>query len=56
MVSKWLWRLELLSRKLWLRATLICLLAVAAALGSLAISPYLPSGLSAKTTKRLAAS
>lgn len=48
MISQWRWRLVRLTRRLWFRATLISLLAVAAALASLAISPYLPEGLSAK--------
>ncbi|MBO6901144.1 MAG: DUF2254 domain-containing protein [Rhizobiaceae bacterium] len=47
-IAKWGWLLWRLTRRLWLRATLISLLAVAAALISIAISPYLPSGLSAK--------
>jgi uncharacterized membrane protein len=46
--SKWGWRLARLTRKLWLRATLISLLAVGAALISLLVSPFLPFGLSAK--------
>lgn len=48
MISKWSWKLTQLARKLWLRATLISLLAVAAVLASLLISPYLPRGLSAQ--------
>ena len=47
-LSKWGWLLLRLSRRLWFRAALISLLAVAAALVSLLISPYLPDGLSAK--------
>ncbi len=47
-VSKWGWQFARLTRKLWLRATLISLLAVGAALVSLLVSPYLPAGLSAK--------
>src|SRR5690606_33666522 len=46
MTSKTLWRLRLLFRKLWVRASLISLLAVAAALLSFVISPYLPQDLS----------
>jgi uncharacterized membrane protein len=46
MTSKTLWRLRLLARKLWVRATLISLMAVAAALLSFVISPYLPDDLS----------
>lgn len=47
-LSKGGWLLLMLSRRLWFRAALISLLAVAAALVSLLISPYLPDGLSAK--------
>ncbi|CAM5767783.1 DUF2254 domain-containing protein [Bosea minatitlanensis] len=46
MTSKTLWRLRLLTRKLWVRASLISLLAVAAALFAFVISPYLPEDLS----------
>jgi uncharacterized membrane protein len=46
MTSKTLWRLRLLTRKLWVRASLISLLAVAAALLSFVTSPYLPQDLS----------
>ncbi|MBX3580306.1 MAG: DUF2254 domain-containing protein [Rhizobiaceae bacterium] len=49
MTSRWRWLLGLLTRRLWFRATLISLLAVAAALLSLLISPFLPDGLSAGT-------
>lgn len=48
MISEWRWRLIRLTRQLWVRATLISLLAVGAALASLVVSPYLPEGLSAK--------
>lgn len=48
MISKWAWRLRRWSRRLWIRAALISLLAVAAALASLVISPFLPLGLSAQ--------
>lgn len=48
MISRWRWILLRWTRRLWLRATLISMLAVAAALVSLVISPYLPSGLSTK--------
>lgn len=47
MTSKAVWRLRQLSRKLWVRATLISLLAVAAALFAFIITPYLPEDLSA---------
>jgi len=46
MTSRWQWLLSLLTRRLWFRATLISMLAVAAALLSLVVSPYLPDGLS----------
>jgi uncharacterized membrane protein len=45
MTSRWRWLLGLMTRRLWFRATVISLLAVAAALLSLLISPYLPAGL-----------
>lgn len=48
MTSKFFWHLRLLSRKLWVRATLISLLAAAAALLAFVISPYLPEDLSAE--------
>lgn len=47
MISKWAWLWRTLSRRLWFRASLISLLAIAAALMSLIVSPYLPQGLSA---------
>lgn len=46
MTSKTIWRLRQLSRKLWVRASLISLLAVAAALVAFLITPYLPEDLS----------
>lgn len=48
MFSRWRWVLLRIFRRLWFRATLISLLAVAAALASFVVAPYLPSGLSAK--------
>jgi uncharacterized membrane protein len=48
MMSRWQWLLSLLTRRLWFRATLISLLAVAAALLSVLLAPYVPSGLSTK--------
>ena len=48
MLSKWSWLLLQLTRRLWFRAALISLLAVAAALVSILASPYLPEGLSTK--------
>lgn len=47
-ITKWAWHLKQIARRLWFRAVLISLLAVAAALVSLVVSPYLPEGLSAK--------
>lgn len=46
MTSKTVWRLRLLSRKLWFRASVISLLAVFAALVAFAVAPYLPEELS----------
>lgn len=46
MTSKTIWRLRLLTRKLWVRATLISLLAVVAALLAFVVAPYLPEDLS----------
>jgi uncharacterized membrane protein len=46
MTSKSFWRLRQLSRKLWVRATLISSLAVAAALVAFIVTPYLPQDLS----------
>ncbi|MCV0397397.1 MAG: DUF2254 domain-containing protein [Rhizobiaceae bacterium] len=48
MIPRWRWLLGLLTRRLWFRSTLISLLAIASALVSLLVAPYLPSGLSAK--------
>ena len=48
MSSRWKWLFGLMTRRLWFRATLISFLAVAAALLSLLISPYLPFGVSTK--------
>ena len=42
------WLIRLVTRRLWFRATLISLLAIASALISVVAAPYLPSGLSAK--------
>jgi uncharacterized membrane protein len=47
MTGRWTWLLTLLGRRLWFRATLISLLAVASALVAFLIAPYLPEGLSA---------
>lgn len=48
MTPRWRWLLGLLTRRLWFRASIISLLAVAAALVSLLVAPYLPAGISAK--------
>ncbi|MHB2264056.1 DUF2254 domain-containing protein [Aliihoeflea sp. PC F10.4] len=48
MTSKTLWRLRRIIRQLWFRATLISLLAVAAALIAFFVTPYLPPDLSAR--------
>lgn len=48
MTPRWRWLLALLTRRLWFRASIISLLAVAAALVSLIAAPYLPAGISAK--------
>jgi uncharacterized membrane protein len=45
MVSKWKWLFSLLTRRLWFRASVISLLAIFAALVSLLISPFIPTGL-----------
>lgn len=48
MNARWQWLLSLLTRRLWFRATLISLLAIASAVLSALIAPYVPMGLSAK--------
>jgi uncharacterized membrane protein len=45
MTSKWRWLFSLLTRRLWFRASIISLLAVLAALVSIAVSPIIPPGL-----------
>lgn len=45
MQSRWQWIVARLSRRLWLRATVYVLLAIAAALGTPLIAPYVPVGL-----------
>lgn len=45
MTSKWRWLFILLTRRLWFRASVISLLAILAALVSLAVSHFIPSGL-----------
>lgn len=46
--EKWLWLLTKLTRRIWFRATLLSLLAVATALVAIIVAPYIPAGLSAK--------
>jgi uncharacterized membrane protein len=48
MISRWQWLFLQFTRRLWVRAALISLLAVVAALVSFMIAPYLPDDLSAK--------
>ena len=48
MSSRWRWLFGLMTRRLWFRAKHISVLAVAAALLSLLISPNLPEGMSTK--------
>jgi uncharacterized membrane protein len=48
MTSRWIWLLSRLARRIWFRATLFSVVAVATALLALVGSPYIPIGLSAK--------
>jgi len=48
MINRWRWLALQLSRRLWIRATLISLLAIVAALLATLFDPYLPSGLEAR--------
>ncbi|WP_062118577.1 DUF2254 domain-containing protein [Aureimonas sp. AU40] len=48
MTARWLWRLRQLSRRIWVRATLFSLAAVATALVAALLSPYIPSDLPAQ--------
>lgn len=48
MIPHWSWILAQLNRRIWVRATLFSLLAVAAALLGIAVSPYIPADLPAK--------
>ncbi len=47
MTDRWQWLLERLSRKLWVRASLLSVLAIAAALIAITLKPYIPESLSA---------
>jgi uncharacterized membrane protein len=48
MIPRWSWILAQLTRQIWVRATLFSLLAVAAALLGILVSPYIPADLPAK--------
>lgn len=45
MTSRWIWLLSQLTRRIWFRASLLSLLAVATALLSIVSSPYIPASL-----------
>ncbi|MGN7291765.1 DUF2254 domain-containing protein [Rhizobium sp. SAFR-030] len=48
MTSRWVWLISRVTRRIWLRATLFSILAVATALVAIVVSPYIPVGLSTK--------
>ena len=48
MTKKWQWLLRQITRRLWFRASLLSVLAVASALIAIVIAPYVPSDLPAK--------
>lgn len=48
MTSRWIWLLSQIARRIWFRATLFSLLAVATALIAIWVSPYIPSDLPTK--------
>lgn len=48
MTSRWLWIISQLTRKVWVRATLFSILAIATALIAIVISPYIPEDLPTK--------
>lgn len=48
MSSRLLWQLSVIARRIWFRATLFCIAAVATALVAILVSPYIPADLSAK--------
>ena len=48
MTSKWHWLLRRVTRKLWFRASLLSLLAIATALVAVVLGPYIPEDLPAK--------
>ena len=47
MTDRWQWLLARLSRKLWVRASLLSVLAIVAALIAIALKPYIPESVSA---------
>lgn len=48
MTSRWLWLLSQLTRRIWVRATLFSVLAIATAFIAIIVSPYIPEDLPAK--------
>ncbi|CAN7732825.1 DUF2254 domain-containing protein [Neorhizobium sp. LjRoot104] len=48
MQSRWVWLISKVGRRIWFRATLFSLAAVATALVAIVAAPYIPIGLSAK--------
>jgi uncharacterized membrane protein len=48
MTSRWIWLLSQLTRRIWFRASLFSLLAVATALLSIVASPFIPASLPAR--------
>lgn len=46
MTSKWVWLISRVARRIWFRATLFSILAVATALIAIVAAPYIPPGLS----------
>lgn len=48
MISRWSWLLRQLKRRLWFRASLLSVLAVATALAAILLEPFIPRDLSAR--------
>ncbi|MFL1876127.1 DUF2254 domain-containing protein [Hansschlegelia beijingensis] len=48
MTSRWVWLLSVLTRRIWFRASLFSLGAVATALAAIVLSPYIPADLPTK--------
>ena len=48
MMSRWLWRLIQTGRRIWVRASLFCILAIVTAFLGVALSPYIPDDLQAR--------